>query len=160
MWLQTKYGFYSIVCGTRTSNKQPGRWPDPTTRLIRARQRDHLEHLQDQFGDIIGKLTIQDTYDCDYGWRLVCGVKRCNRLVAALMVDLDYSNFKDEAHASRPGDSAYSAFLHKTWHNGLDMQPPGTSLYNPPYNLEPHPFDGEVPQVPRAWQERVIGGKA
>ena len=81
MWLFTKTGFFSVVA------KQS----DPDMVKIRARVREDLEDLCEQYGLIV---EIVDTPHRDYPYRVFLPREKYAHLVQRVAMDVDYTNFK------------------------------------------------------------------
>jgi hypothetical protein len=128
MWFCTKVGFFSVVCGKRRREQEgqrSGGRPvfsdaiDPSILVIRARRREHLENLR----TLDERLpAVTSSAGTDYPFRIVAPKKVGQAVLAQVMRDIDYTNFKDAAHDALPGDAAYHAFLSHTWSHGLDME--------------------------------------
>jgi len=78
MWLCTKIGFYSIV-------RKGGGWH------VRARRRDDLRSLCRLAGL---HRRIRYWPDADYPWRIIIQPPELHGLMHALVLTLDYPNFK------------------------------------------------------------------
>jgi len=98
MWLVTKYGFYSVVAHR----------DDPDVMLVRGRCRDDLETLRG-FGQGRGirMPEIVTTDGSDYCCRLFMPRRDWEQLGAALTVEIDYDNFKQQVHGDPLRDAAY-----------------------------------------------------
>ena len=98
MWLVTKYGFYSV--GAHRD--------DPDVMLVRGRCCDDLEHLRG-FGQGRGirMPEIVTTDGSDYCCRLFMPRRDWEQLGAALTVEIDYDNFKQQVHGDPLRDAAY-----------------------------------------------------
>ena len=115
MWLFTRYGFYSAVCARQGSGKL-GEPVDPNRIMVRARNRKHLEALQERFRVLIGGCEIQDNVGTDYPFRFFAEKAVWSQVVAGLSEELDYDNFKSEVARSLGKDGAdYETALHKIW---------------------------------------------
>ena len=126
MWLATKHGWFSVVCGRNVSKV------DKAVMIIRARKREHLENLIAAFkGAELGE--IKSDTGTDYPCRLVVGRRTGLLVLSALANEIDYSNFKDAAHDAHPEDVEYGAFLLSTWGRGIEME-------------------GSAPNLNRDWQ--------
>lgn len=114
MWMMTKYGFFSIVC----AHDEKGR-PHKNLMMIRARKKEHLERIQ-KFDTKFAHIT--ETGHTDYPYRIIADRDAVVLLVARLMDEVDYSNFKNAAKAEAE-DPAYNIFLHTVWAAGTRMEP-------------------------------------
>ncbi|MBZ0137022.1 MAG: hypothetical protein K8I27_11685 [Planctomycetes bacterium] len=119
MWLFTRYGFFSVTQPTKDN---------PTVKAselvqIRARMRMHLQALQARFPvGLAGE--ILESEETDYRYRLIVERHRFERVAAALVGELDYSNFKGAcSRQSAWLGSGYSHALHEVWsiHHGLQQ---------------------------------------
>ena len=115
MWLMTRHGFFSIVCA-----RGPGGYPDPELMMIRARKRAHLKRLRHYHKDL-GK--IKHTTTTDYPYRLIASKDVVMLVVARLVAELAYGNFKAEAKVNLPKDKRYHRFLTSVWGLGLWLGP-------------------------------------
>jgi hypothetical protein len=110
MWLVTRYGFYSIACAQKPDGKI-----DPSKLMMRARSATHLDNLKARFPVLAGQ-EIRTTPDHDYRWRLIVTKATWSKIVAELVEEQEWSNFKNEAHRYQ-GDagSDYVRALHDVW---------------------------------------------
>lgn len=121
MWLFTRYGFFSVTQPTRDNADAKA----SELVQVRARMRMHLQALQARFpAGLAGE--ILDSDETDYRYRLIVARGRFERVAAALVNELDYSNFKGAC--SRHGawlGPGYSHALHQVWtvHHGLQLAP-------------------------------------
>lgn len=113
MWLQTKFGFYSVVEHT----------DDVHTVLIRARAREDLDNLCDladsvrrdySKGEAVGidHSAIQFTPNADYAYRIICPRQSWMEVSLRLMTEIDYGNFKN---AVSERDPERSHLYHRVW---------------------------------------------
>lgn len=120
MWLQTKYGFYSVVEHD----------DDVHTVLIRARSRKDLENLCDladavrrdyKHGEAVGieHSAIQYTPTADYYYRIICPRTSWMEVSLRLMTEIDYGNFKN---AVSERDAERSNLYHSVWSVLLAIQ--------------------------------------
>lgn len=112
MWLMTKHGFFSIVC----AHDDKGR-PHKDLMMVRARKKEHLERLE-VFGSIYHD--IRETEHTDYPYRVIIDRDAAVLLVARLMEEVNYSNFKNAAKAGTH-EAEYNTFLHTVWAAGLRL---------------------------------------
>lgn len=120
MWLCTKYGFFSLVCARKDKDDYASA-PDFSLIMIRARNRDHLANLQKAFPGIFVDTEIIENTHTDYPFRILLKREKIAELMAGLLDDLVYTNFKSEAERNMPEDREYIDFLHSTWHAGLSL---------------------------------------
>jgi hypothetical protein len=118
MWVFTLYGFYSVVCARNQDGTKAG-----TNKLIVwARVRHHLETLQGRFSELVG-YSIRETPDTDYRYRIIIPKARWKEVVAQMVEELSYGNFKDEAARSLGvGERDYIHALHDVWSRLYDLQ--------------------------------------
>lgn len=117
MWLATKHGFFSIVCGRDNAGNV-----DHGVLVIRARQRKHLQNLiVATDGKVpLGKVVWRN--GTDYPYRMAVLKNVGLKLIVELSAGIDYDNFKDAAAAEHPDDLAYRRFLGATWSEGCRME--------------------------------------
>lgn len=119
MWLFTIHGFYSI---TRSTD-------EPEKFQIRARSHQHLEnlkaHLMGHGLELGGPILI--TPSADYRFRIIADAATIQILMAELVEDLDYGNFKAAAQENLPEDRLYTASLHRVWSTMRDLQHNGAT---------------------------------
>lgn len=120
MWLFTQYGFYSVVCA-RDLAGSPSRI-DPDNLMVRARNRLHLESLQQRFPPL-ASLEIVDSANTDYRFRLIVPKTVWVEVTQNLAAEIDYGNFKARAH-SRAGDDDYVDAMHAVWEVMESLQQP------------------------------------
>jgi hypothetical protein len=101
MWLFTRYGFFSAVCA-RTGDGKKGNPPDPSRMMVRARDRDHLENLTVLFPEHIKDADIIESRGNDYRFRVFIDKTTWTMIVAALVQDEDYDNFKNSIDHALP----------------------------------------------------------
>lgn len=111
MWLMTDMGMYSIV----QHNDQPDMF------LVRARNRQHLEKLKDQFSELSG-IEIHSTPNADYPVRMFVPKVKTAVVFARMLLDVDYGNFKNHVF-DIGGDESYLHFLHTVWALSRGMEP-------------------------------------
>ena len=80
--------------------------------MVRARDRDHLSNLQQQV-PAVSKKVIRADYGTDYPFRIIINKAEWTEVFTSLADDINYGNFKDEAHAM--GDREYDEALHSVW---------------------------------------------
>jgi hypothetical protein len=90
--------------------------------MVRARVRNHLERLQGRFTAQAG-CSIRETPDTDYRYRIVVSKAYWREVVAQMVEELSYANFKDEAARSLGfGGRDYIHALHDVWSRLYDLQ--------------------------------------
>ncbi len=115
MWLFTKYGFYSAVCARLGdgSHSQP---VDPDRIMVRARVRNHLEALKEQFSDLLDSAEILESPSADYHYRIFVDKSVWSQVIVGLNEEMDYDNFKSEVAVHQGNDgAAYEHSLHEVW---------------------------------------------
>ena len=113
MWLFTKYGFYSAVCARKGTGKH-GAPVDPDRIMVRARVRSHLDALKRRFDEELGTCEVKEFAGTDYAFRIFVDKATWARVVADLVGEMDYDNFKSEV-GRHSNDGAYEHALHKVW---------------------------------------------
>ena len=110
MWIMCRLGFYSLACAQNKDGTI-----DTQTMMIRARSLAHLRNLQNRFESLAG-LPVKTTQHTDYRYRLIVSKDVCAKVVAELVKEQTWSNFKQEA-ARFCGIKGrmYSLALHDVW---------------------------------------------
>lgn len=121
MWVFTRYGFYSAVCARR-GRGEPGQPLDPDRIMVRARDRAHLEALQERFPDRLGGCEIREFPNADYRWRIFADKADWANALAELAAETDYGNFKGEVSRRQGPGSDYERALHEVWAVMHDLQ--------------------------------------
>ena len=85
MWVFTTGGFYSAV-----ENRD-----DPTTVLVRCRDREDAQRLADWLSEDDLPIEVQHTPDADYAYRMVVPRLLFGNYLMSAVMDIDYGNFKD-----------------------------------------------------------------
>jgi hypothetical protein len=116
MWLQTVYGWFSVVCDHTGTKVIPGKV------LIRARVKSHLLDLLKAFPELRPEDPPVHLPGRDYAWRIRCAKADWVKVAGRLAEDVNYTNFKNAVHELRPEDMSYIHALHETWRVGMDMQ--------------------------------------
>jgi hypothetical protein len=120
MWVFTIYGFYSVIC----ARNQDGATTETNTLMVRARVRHHLATLQGRFTEL-ADYSIREFPDTDYRYRIIVPRARWKEVVAQMVEELSYGNFKDEAPRSLGcGEHDYIHALHDVWSRLYDHQQP------------------------------------
>ena len=103
MWLFTTFGFFSVV----------RKGPDPRMLCVRSRWRADLEDLRKRYIDLMPGMTpIETSTHTDYAFRFYVPQAEFAQVAAAIARDVTCANFKDAAHATRPG---HASMLHGVW---------------------------------------------
>ena len=113
MWLFTKHGFFSPVCA-RTGDGSRSNPPDPNRIMVRARAVAHLEALKERFAGELGDVEIRESTNTDYPCRFFVDKAVWVKVVAELVEEVDYDNFKSKV-AEVCGRDAYEESLHDVW---------------------------------------------
>lgn len=134
MWLHTVYGFYSVV----SANKQKkGR---PKKVMVRARVRAHLVNLIEKFSELASSKIIVNTRR-DYWYRIIVSQEMWAKVVAQMVLAIDYTNFKDAVvKYDEHVDSGYEDALHGVWFDMLKLQRP--RRWKSPKHLFPDCIEG------------------
>jgi hypothetical protein len=115
MWLFTKYGFYSVVCA-RQGDGRHGQPVDRERLMVRARSEAHLKALKDRFPEELGDVNVLETPSTDYRYRMFVKKAVWSRVLVGLNEEMDYDNFKSEAHRTGKHDGgSYEHALHQVW---------------------------------------------
>ncbi|OGM09316.1 hypothetical protein A2Z67_05235 [Candidatus Woesebacteria bacterium RBG_13_36_22] len=94
MWLFTRDGFLSIV---EHNDK-------PDMLIVRSRFNGHIERI---FGDLAGK--VEKDAGTDYEYRAEIRKAKVAEVIAQMVLDIDYGNFKNELGKLNKVDSLYIA---------------------------------------------------
>lgn len=116
MWVFTKLGFVSIVCAT---DQVKGGAMDGML-MVRARDRKHLEALRATYPVLMGGDIVESPTN-DYGFRIFVPKEFVAEFMAALALDVDYTNFKG-AVGKQEGSDVYLSVLHSIWSVALRLQ--------------------------------------
>jgi hypothetical protein len=129
MWMFTKYGFFSVVCG-RDYEATPGAKSknapiDPDVIMLRARSAEHLNALLDATCDLWPADDCPEIIESDgndYRFRIIVSREDWEqRIGPVLCAAVTYGNFKAEAAATL-NDAEYNTWLHETWGGGWRLQ--------------------------------------
>lgn len=112
MWLSSVAGTFSVVQAGPEPGKRPGA---PRKLMVRARVRQHLELLQRDHPSLRRYPIIESEPHRDYRWRIIVPRTTFARVMAAMVEELDYQNFKGACAASPDLDPAYVDALHSVW---------------------------------------------
>ncbi len=121
MWLFTRHGFYSVVCGKQRERDTHGvlkksNEVDMTTMLVRSRDRAHLENLLMFVPKLLKGVSITETPHTDYRYRLVVSRHVWNQVAQYLQQDVRYGNFKGKCHEEEEQcGEQYVTALHEVW---------------------------------------------
>ena len=117
MWLFTRYGFYSVACAQKKDGSL-----DPSTLMVRARRKRHLQALQQRFVQL-ASAEIVVLRGRDYKYRLIVEKDSWIKIVADLASEQTWSNFKNEAaRFGGAGGTDYIHALHEVWTTMNDLQ--------------------------------------
>lgn len=157
MWVFTKHGFISAVCGRieRPGGKGRSYEVDPSVILLRARQRAHLEEILAEYASLFpdGVPPVKESATNDYRFRAVLPKSTFVLLMTALANDVDYGNFKSEV-AARQGKSMYEQALHSIWSIMYRVQ---TAFSGPGIYDKPKKGTLREAHDPRAFEEDLGG---
>ncbi|MBT4976495.1 MAG: hypothetical protein HOM86_04055 [Gemmatimonadetes bacterium] len=108
MWIFTPFGFFSIVHKT---------YDAPEQLTIRARVRGDLENL---VSHLPSASAIREDINADYRFRITAEKDDVAYLMARLVVDLDYDNFKNQVAKEQGYDRA--ACYGEVWSTLYELQ--------------------------------------
>lgn len=115
MWIFTRYGFYSAVCG-RQGDGRHGQPVDPNRVMVRARVRGHLEALKERLPDLLSDCEGKESVGTDYPFCLFVAKTVWSQVLVALTAEMDYDNFKSEvARCQGRAGADYERSLHEVW---------------------------------------------
>lgn len=115
MWLFTKYGFFSVV-SARLGDGAYGNGVDVDRVMVRARDRRHLERLQERFCKELETTEIRESPSTDYRFRIFVSKSAWKVIAEQLADEINYDNFKSEVHRhTGHNDASYTAALHEVW---------------------------------------------
>ena len=115
MWIFTKYGFYSAVCA-REGDGGHDQAVATDRVMVRSRMREHLEALLSRFSDLLRDQEIRQFSGADYAFRIFVDKGTWSLVVAQLIEEMDYDNFKLEVAEFQCGDGgSYEHTLHEVW---------------------------------------------
>ena len=110
MWLTLPFGFFSIVAIPK----------DDHNLLIRARVRKHLVAAK----RYVIASNIVTTPQSDYKFRMIARRVDVANWMTRSISQIDYTNFKDAAHARYPKDQDWSRALGNVWMDMYELQEP------------------------------------
>ena len=119
MWIFTQYGFFSAVCARDEQGQ-----PNPEEMMIRARDKEHLERLQERFHQLRA-YQIKESPRADYRYRIIVGKPVWAEVSLELVQEIDYDNFKDkvaETYADNDNMMRYEHSLHQVWQVMFSLQ--------------------------------------
>lgn len=97
--------------------------------MVRARAKQHLQNLLDNFPHIFKGTTINETKDTDYAYRIFITKTQWVDCLVDLGDRIDYSNFKGRCQSQKCLDTHYNHALHSVWSVMHRLQPAGVGLY-------------------------------
>lgn len=156
MWIATRYGFFSVVCARKSVTS---REINPDIVMVRARRRQHLEALIAGVPKLAVPGEIMVTAGTDYPFRLFVSKKKWTDALVELSEDIDYGNFKNEAH--KLSDSKYDGFLGGTWSLGLRMEDRHRTILDEPIDFSepelepPHDIDEMLAELDRISRPKI-----
>jgi len=135
MWLFTSYGFFSAVCARQGDGKK-GNKPDFDTMMVRARAKDHLSNLTIMFPKELDGIAIKESPHNDYRFRMFVPKKTWALIVATLVMETDYDNFKNSIDHKLPKEEAgpYHKACMNVWGDMYSFQRKmhGPGIYDKP----------------------------
>ncbi len=96
MWVFDIRGFYSVV-----QNRD-----DPTTVLVRCRDREDAQRLADWLSEDYLPTEVRHTPDADYAYRMVVPRLAFGSYLMSGVCSLDYTNFKSAVSEQQSHDRA------------------------------------------------------
>ena len=108
MWIFTPFGFFSIVHKTHDA---------PARLTIRGRVRGDLETL---VSHLPSASAIREDVDADYRFRITAEKDDLADVMARLVIDLDYDNFKNQVAKEQGHDRA--ACYGEVWSTLYELQ--------------------------------------
>ena len=117
MWLMTIYGFFSATSAKRADGRV-----DPARIQVRARVREHLENLHARFPHL-RRYAIQESHNTDYAYRIILGRKSWTRVVATMVEETEWTNFKSAVASSYWTEAKYCHALASVWGVMYRLQP-------------------------------------
>lgn len=111
VWIISTLGAFSVV----KAAPEPGRFSRRTKLMIRARVRRHLELLQREHTGLQSFEIIESEPHRDYRFRIIAPRTVVARVMARMVADLDYGNFKGACSSSPDLDATYGHALHDVW---------------------------------------------
>ncbi len=111
MWIFTQDGFFSAV---KASPNDPRNKVGPDALAVRARRKQHLVNLKKRYPKLLGKAVVLRSDQTDYRWRLFVTRRAWSQVVAGLVLNLTYGNFKGSI-PNFPGAAEYRNRLHDVW---------------------------------------------
>lgn len=112
MWISSVVGAFSVV----QAGPEPGqRLNAPRKLMVRARVKRHLELLQRDHPALRRFAIIQSEPGRDYKWRIIVPRATFAKVMAAMIEELTYSNFKAASAASPDLEPDYIDALHEVW---------------------------------------------
>lgn len=125
MWLFTRYGQFSAVCGRKLLKTGKRGAVDTSVMLIRARVREHLVNLFDFCLPGLEPVhpEILESDGTDYRFRVIVPHATWVTIATRLAEDVDYDNFKNEAHAREATvGKEWADSLSRVWSIGYHVQ--------------------------------------
>lgn len=112
MWIFTNFGFFSAV----------GHRANPDILLIRARCLSDANALVDKYGVILGvtRENVIFTPNADYAYRVLVSRSAWAQVVAQVVNDIDYPNFKNSVYDNM-GEDRYHLYG-DVWSTMLKLQ--------------------------------------
>jgi hypothetical protein len=90
--------------------------------MVRARLRNHIEALQERFGEL-GDAELIETPHADYRFRIIVDKVAWTEAVGQMIGEQDYTNFKNAADSVQGrGGTAYVHALHRVWDVMYELQ--------------------------------------
>jgi hypothetical protein len=119
MWLMTPDGMYSVVKPEVTDPFFQAHGQEGDL-VVRARSKDDLEALRHWLPEM---RAIVPTEFRDYGFRVFVAADHVAWAVARMVLDIDYTNFKDQVKITQGSERA--GVYGRVWGDLLEIQEPG-----------------------------------
>lgn len=117
MWIFDPKGFYSIT----TAKDLDTYAPLPDMLMIRGRVKSHLEGLRERHMILQPYEVLTSPPHRDYAYRIIAPKSVVKAVVAELVQNIEYGNFKNQAHKSDDG-TGYANRLMSVWQTMYDLQ--------------------------------------
>lgn len=121
MWIFSVYGFFSVTALPEDRSKL----------MVRARVKAHLENIQKAFPMTLKSYKIQHWKGRDYQYRMIVPNTAWQAIVAQMVAETTWNNFKDECGKRFGHNSKFLGMLHRIWSLVLNTYPE-KSVYTEP----------------------------
>lgn len=159
MWLFTPYGFFSAVCA-RQGDGKIGNPPDLDMMMVRARDNEHLVNLTMMFPEELKSIPIKESQTNDYRFRMFIPKKSWALIVATLIMETDYDNFKNSIDKKLPKEIAdpYHKSCMSVWSvmYGHQRKRYGPGIYDKPPTIESTPLLYDSEESPFSTSDKLF----